>query len=307
MLDVLQRIALAGDDQLQVFPDVVAEQFRRVVANARRRILSQDAVDCDGVIGVDPERQLRVPARLRLRVHSGQAVEVGGESLPIGAGRVPGLVVHIAVLIDVLSEQTVPGRVVNVSHRDAAPDILSDPDRVSRLSNIGTGSHQHSDGNRRDTGECKSQLHDHSLVHRFHGFVPADSDESVLIPRSALHCRKDGRWTAVLTHIPEISGCADTVRSAHKKPPKGRTVQGQAQIILSGAAVRMHGSGVHVVSDHISSLKNAKSLPAAPSPWHLMQPPGRPASGIEPFSGGATATVPFGLYLTQYQSPPCGL
>ena len=106
-------------------------------------------------------------------------------------------------------------------------------------------------------------------------------------------------------------------------PPKDTAVQGLAQPISSGgqssqprSPERWSTAQFHHLAmvatyisslNYISSLKKAKSLPAAPSPWHLMQPIGFPARGIDRISGGALATVPFGLYLIQYQSPASGL
>ena len=56
VLDVVERIGLTGNDQMQVVPDVVAKQSRGVISNATGRVFPQDAPHRDRVVRIDPKR-----------------------------------------------------------------------------------------------------------------------------------------------------------------------------------------------------------------------------------------------------------
>ena len=60
MLNGLQPVRSAAPVELPVFPDIVAKQFRGVVANAACRVLAKDSMNGDGVLRVDPESELRI-------------------------------------------------------------------------------------------------------------------------------------------------------------------------------------------------------------------------------------------------------
>lgn len=94
----------------------------------------------------------------------------------------------------------------------------------------------------------------------------------------------------VVTWIPDLSGC------------DGSFIRRVSDLGIKGRLPR----SVAVRRVYSLSLKKEKSPPADPL-WHSMQPFSFPDNIIRPLGVVIAATVPSGLYLIQYQSPPFGL
>ena len=113
MFDLMERHFLVADLQMQFLPDVVAEKLCRVLADTGRRVNSQNPLDRQRVVSVNPERQFCLACGWYRRVSTTQHLKVVLQYRSIGSAGMPSFIINHAIGIDVLLQQTVKWLMVN--------------------------------------------------------------------------------------------------------------------------------------------------------------------------------------------------
>ena len=133
MLNLIQRVGFSCDVELQVFPDVVSPQSRGVIANAARWVLSQDSLDRDGVVGVDPKRELRGSGILLRWIAARKMVQIVVQQSNVVLRALPSPVVDLSIGIDVPGKERVPGRMRDVIERNSVNCLAAEQNNLGTM------------------------------------------------------------------------------------------------------------------------------------------------------------------------------